>query len=158
MFDHVGLRKFAEAERRRKEEAEHKAKLDEIAEKQRQRERELEEKEKKRKEEILGKTTAAAPKPAEPAAVARPLEPVPTAAAATAAPTPGKYVPPSRLKRQQGEGAGQAPPPETDRWVGGSRPDDRASPGNDRWRPSFGGGGSTSRSSWSSSRPHRGER
>lgn len=157
MFYYVGLRKFAEAERRRKEEAEHKAKLDEIAEKQRQRERELEEKEKKRKEEILGKATAAAaPKPAEPAAVARPLEPVPTAAAATAAPTPGKYVPPSRLKRQQGEGAGQAPPPETDRWAGGNRPDDRASQPNDRWRPSFGGGGA-SRSSWSSSRPpHRG--
>lgn len=125
--------------------------MDEIAEKQRQRERELEEKEKKRREELLVKSSVVAPRPADPSTVARPSEPVPTIPA-VAAPTGGKYVP--RFKRQQAEGVGQAPPPETDKWAAGSRMDDRLSQPSDRWRddrrPSYGGG--ASRSTWSSSR------
>lgn len=125
-------------ERRKKEEAERKAKLDEIAEKQRQRERELEEKERRRKEELLGKsfsvpTRAIADDPA-----ARAVEAAPAAAAA--APSTGKYVP--KFKRMAAEGA--VPPPETDKW---SRPDDRA----DRWRDDRRGGGAP-RSTWQSSR------
>ncbi|KAL3531838.1 hypothetical protein ACH5RR_005359 [Cinchona calisaya] len=145
-------RKHEEAERRRQEEAEHKAKLDEVAEKQRQRDRELEEKDKKWREEVFGKSTAMAPGPADPPAVARPSEPAPTVPAAAAAPSSGKYVP--RFKRQQAEGAELAPPPETDKWGGGSRMDDRTTQPNDKWRddrrPSYGGG--ASRSTWSSSR------
>ncbi|CDP06639.1 unnamed protein product [Coffea canephora] len=136
-----------EAERRRKEEAERKAKLDEIAEIQRQRERELEEKAKKMREEALGKPSSVAPRPADPPAVARPTDPVPTVPAVAAQNT-GKYVP--RFKRQQSEAAGQAPPPET----GGSKLDDRASLPGDRWRddrrPSYGGG--ASRPTWSLNR------
>ncbi|KAL3536377.1 hypothetical protein ACH5RR_004838 [Cinchona calisaya] len=142
--------KREEAERRRQEEAERKAKLDEMAEKQRQRDQDLEEKEKKWREEVLGKSSAVAPRPADPSAVSHPSEPVPTVTAATAS-TSGKYVP--RFKRQQAEGAGQAPP-ETDNWVGGNRVDDRTSQPNDRWRddrrPSYGGG--ASRSTWSANR------
>lgn len=143
---------FAEAERQKKEEAERKAKLDEIAEKQRQRERELEEKERKWREEVLGKTTAVSPRPVEIPSAANPSEPAPApaAAAAAAAPSGGKYVP--KFKRMQSDGASQAPP-ETDRWGGGNKIDDR--PPSDRWRgedrrPAYGGG--ASRSTWSSSR------
>nr|GMD03867.1 eukaryotic translation initiation factor 3 subunit A-like [Ipomoea batatas]GME13694.1 eukaryotic translation initiation factor 3 subunit A-like [Ipomoea batatas] len=170
-------RKHEELERRKREEAEHKAKLDEIAEKQRQRELELEEKERKRREEVLGKpkvVPAAGPTPltvshpAEAGATAGPTSPAP-AAATPAAST--KYVP--KFKRMAMEGAGQAPPPESERrgvnsgrsddrasserW-GGSRPDDRAP---DRWRdgdrdrrPAFGG---SKPGTWSASRS-RGER
>lgn len=141
----------AEAERKRKEEAEYRAKLDEIAEKQRQRERELEEKERLRKEALLGRP-AELPRPAEP----RPVEPAVAApaAAAAAAPAPGKYVP--RFRRGGTEPAAQTAP-DLDRRA--SRPDDRPPPSSDRWRsderrpPTFGG----SKSSWSSSRvPSRG--
>ena len=162
-----------EAERRRKEEAERKAKLDEIAEKQRQRERELEEKERVRREALLGRTTDGPLRPSE-----LPAGPDPRTAAPAAAPAPAKYVP--RFRRGGTEGSAQAPP-ETDKWGGGSsrpapppdsdkwssgarqttadedrwggggrwgsgdsRPDDRNPPG-DRW-----GGGS--KSTWSSSR------
>lgn len=153
----VGISVLIEAERRRKEEAERKAKLDEIAEKQRQRERELEEKERQWREEVLGRSTVVPTCPSEPP-MARPSElgpAVPAAAAITS--SPGKYVP--RFKRMA-ESAGQAPPPEPDRWGRGSnRPDDRAPQYSDRWRddrrPSYGGGGAL-RSSWSSSRT-RGE-
>ncbi|XP_031381729.1 eukaryotic translation initiation factor 3 subunit A-like [Punica granatum] len=148
-------RRIEEEERRKKEEAERKAKLDEIAEKQRQRERELEEKARLEKEAVLGRT-AEPTRPFEPPVGARPVEP--PAAAAAAAPAPGKYVP----KFRRGSGESTAPPPEPDRW-GGGRQDDRAPPDGDRWRSgddhrtSF--GGSSSRSSWSSSRiPPRGER
>lgn len=146
--------KCAEAERRKKEEAEYKAKLDEIAERQKQREREAEEKEKRRREQLLGRSTAA---PAEMPST-RPAEPVAASAAsapATAsAPPPGKYVP--KFRQRLGEGSGQAPPQEPDRW-GSSRQDDRPSQPGDRWRSDdrrpFGG----SRSSWSSARnPPRG--
>lgn len=170
-------RKLEEAERQRKEQAERKAKLDEIAEKQRQRERELEEKERLRREALLGRSTEVSLKPSETPAVARPLEsgsavpvaaaaaPAATAAAAGAAAAPGKYVP--RFRRgERTESSGQAPPPESDRWVS-SRQDDRMSqPPGDRWRSddrrssggsSFGGGASRSASTWSSSRiPSRG--
>lgn len=142
---------LAEAERRRKEEAERKAKLDELAEKQRQRERELDEKERLWKESILRKNTEP-PRAVEPAC---PVEPV-AAPAASAASTPGKYVP--KHKRVALESAaGAAPPSEPDRW-GNCRQDD-GPPAGDSWRnddrrpTSFGGG---SRPSWSSSR--RGER
>lgn len=136
--------KNAEAERRRKEEAEHRAKLDEIAEKQRQRERELEEKERLRREALLGRSTEPL-RPSELPGSARPLEPgaaapaVTTAAAPAAAPAAGRYVP--RHRRERIESAGQAPPSEPDR-RGGSRPDP-----SDRWTS---GGGS--KSTWSSSR------
>ncbi|XP_062166016.1 eukaryotic translation initiation factor 3 subunit A-like [Alnus glutinosa] len=162
-------RKLEEAERQRKEQAERKAKLDEIAEKQRQRERELEEKERLRREALLGRSTEVSLKPSEPPAVAHPLESgsaIPAiAAAAAAAPTPGKYVPKFMRRGERTESSGQAPPPEPDRW-GSSRQDDRTSqPPGDRWRSddrrppggsSF-GGGSRSASTWSSSRiPARG--
>ncbi|CAL0310425.1 unnamed protein product [Lupinus luteus] len=142
-------RKLEEAERRKKEEAERLAKLAEIAEKQRQREQELEEKERKRREELLGRTTEAALKTSEP--LARPPDSVyaaPAAAAASAAPTAGKYVP--KFRRERTEGTGAAPPPETDRW---SKPDsgDRWRSGDDR-RPSAFGSGSRASSTWSSSR------
>lgn len=115
-------------ERRKKEEAERKAKLDEIAEKQRQRERELEEKERQRREEILGRTAAALPKTDTP--TPRPAEVAPTAGSAAAAPaaSTGKYVP--RFKRMAAEG-GQAT---ADKWSSGSRMDDRPPPAGDRWR------------------------
>lgn len=145
---------FAEAERRKKEEAERKAKLDEIAEKQRQRERELEEKERLRKESLFGggRSSDAPARPDFPPA-SRLLDsgtaaPAAAAAAAAAAPSPAKYVP--RFRRSEGSTA-TAPPPESDRW-GSSRPDNRPSQ-PDSWRsddrrPAFG----ISRSSWSSSR------
>ncbi|KAM7531830.1 hypothetical protein LguiB_035240 [Lonicera macranthoides] len=144
------VRQRQEVERRRKEEAERKAKLEEIAEKQRQRERELEEKERQWREEVLGRSTVVPTRPSEPGPA------VPAAASVTS--SPGKYVP--RFKRMA-ESAGQAPPPEPDRWGRGSnRPDDRAPQHSDRWRddrrPSYGGGGGP-RPSWSSSRT-RGER
>lgn len=159
---------YVEAERRRKEEAERRAKLDEIAEKQRQRERELEEKEKLRREALLGRPTEVPPKPSEPPTGGRPLEPgsaAPAAAAAAAAPASGKYVP--KFRRERGESAVQAPPlepdrwgsrgapnPESDRW--GSRQDDRPPQPSDRWRrddrgSSFGSGGGSRSSTWSSS-------
>ncbi|XP_059296396.1 eukaryotic translation initiation factor 3 subunit A-like [Lycium ferocissimum] len=145
-------RKREEVEKRKREEAERKAKLDAIAEKQRQRELELEEKKRLEREVVLRKSTPVSSRPAETSPVGRPSEAGATApaAAAAAAPTPGKFVP--RFKREKTDVPGQAPPPETDRWGSGSRPDDRPS---DRWGrderkpPSFGGG---SRTSWSSSR------
>lgn len=157
-------------ERRKKEEAERKAKLDEIAERQRQRELELEEKDRKRKEELLGKSTALPARPTEP--LSRPPETgatAPAAAAAAAASAPTKYVP--KFKRGgMAEGAPQAPPPETDKW-GGNRQDDRPSdrwgsrPADDRWRDRDDrdrerrpfGAGSRPGGTWSSSRT-RGER
>ncbi|XP_049401432.1 eukaryotic translation initiation factor 3 subunit A-like [Solanum stenotomum] len=129
-------RKHEEAEKQKREEADRKAKLDAIAEKQRQRELELEEKKRLEREEVLGKSM---PMSLEPSTVGRPSEAGATAPAATAAaPTPGKFVP--RFKREKIDVAGQAPPPETDRWSSGGRRDERNS---------FGGG---SRTSWSSSR------
>ena len=152
---------FVEAERRKREEAERKAKLDEIAEKQRQRERELEEKERLRKEMLFsgGKSGDASARP-DVSPASRPQEsrtasPA-AAAAAAAAPAAGKYVP--RFLRERTESSSpNAPPPESDRW-GSSRPDNRPSqPGswrNDDRRPAAFG---SSRSSWSSSRvPARG--
>ncbi|XP_059652352.1 eukaryotic translation initiation factor 3 subunit A [Cornus florida] len=153
-------RKREEAERRRKEEADRRAKLDEIAEKQRKREQELEERERQRKEALLGRIEPpSGPRPLEPG-VAAPAAAAAAPAAAAAAPSSGagKYVP--KFRRERVESSGQAPPPEPDRW-GSGRQDDRTSQTSDRWqrddrRPSF-GGGSGSRSSWSSSRvPPRG--
>lgn len=147
----------SEAERRKREEAERKAKLDEIAEKQRQRERELEEKERLRKESLLfggGGRSADVPARPDVAVGSRPLESgtaapaAAAAAAAAAAPSTGKYVP--RFRRTESSSS-NAPAPESDRW-GSSRPDNRpAQP--DSWRsderkPAIG----SSRSSWSSSR------
>lgn len=153
---------FVEMERRKKEEAERKAKLDEIAEKQRQRERELDEKEKRWREEVLGRTAAPpVPSRTEPSAMAPPVEVSPVAApAAAAAPAAGKYVPP-KLRRSAAETPGQAPAndaapgsaprAETDKW---SRPDNRPSQFGERWRddrrPAYGGSGP--RSTWQSSR------
>ncbi|KAK4725014.1 hypothetical protein R3W88_027793 [Solanum pinnatisectum] len=129
-------RKHEEAEKRKREEADRKAKLDAIAEKQRQRELELEENKRLEREEVLGKSM---PVSLDPLTVGRPSEAGATAPAATAAaPTPGKFVP--RFRREKIDVAGQAPPPETDRWSSGGRRDERNS---------FGGG---SRTSWSSSR------
>ncbi|KAL3357060.1 hypothetical protein AABB24_017639 [Solanum stoloniferum] len=129
-------RKHEEAEKQKREEADRKAKLDAIAEKQRQRELELEEKKRLEREEVLGKSM---PMSLEPSTIGRPSEAGATAPAATAAaPTPGKFVP--RFRREKIDVAGQAPPPETDRWSSGGRRDERNS---------FGGG---SRTSWSSSR------
>ncbi|KAK4748800.1 hypothetical protein SAY87_015386 [Trapa incisa] len=156
--------RIAEEERQKKEEAERKAKLDEFAEKQRQREREIEEKARLEKEALLGKT-AEPPRPYEPPGGARPVEPLGAAAATAAAapvaatPAPGKYVP--RFRRGGAEGA--APPPvPPDHW---GRQDDRPPHGSsDRWRSSGADSrgstfGSSSRSSWSSSRiPPRGNR
>lgn len=140
-----------EAERRKKEEAERKAKLDEIAERQRQREKELEEKERLRKESLLGRSLDMPLQQVDHANGARPSEPVADAASA-AAPASGKYVP--KFLRGRTEGPGVAPPPEPDRW---GRSDNRPPQSSDRWRsddrkPSFSGTGGGSRSSWSSSR------
>ncbi|XP_041017495.1 eukaryotic translation initiation factor 3 subunit A-like [Juglans microcarpa x Juglans regia] len=170
MEEEEEARKREEAERQRKIDEERRAKLDEIAEKQRQRERELEEKERKRRESLLGRSSNGF---SEPTVGSHPLEPgavAPAAAATTAsaaaaaattasdaAATAGKYVP--KFRRERTEDSGQAPPPEPDRW-GSSRQDDPTSQPSDRWRmedrrPSF--GGSSSRSTWSSSRiPPRG--
>lgn len=119
---------FEEAERRRKEEAELKAKQDEIYEKQKQREKELEEKKRQQIEEVLGRYPAAAPaRPTENPVVSRTAE-----AGLASAPTTGKYMP--RFKRASRESAAPPPQPrpaETDRW--GSRADDRASQHTDRW-------------------------
>lgn len=127
---------MTEEERRKKEEAERKAKLDEIAEKQRQREREIEERARMEREALLGK--AVEPKPFD-LGGARPAEPqaaVPPASAA--APTPGKYVP----RHRRGEATPVAPPPT-------GRGDDRS---GDKWRNGVGG----TRTTWSSStRPPR---
>lgn len=144
---------IAEAERRKKEEAERQAKLDEIAEKQRRRMLELEEKERREKEEILRRPMSVLPKPAEPPTLGRPTElggTAPVPAAAAGAPSAGKYVP--RHLRGKVDGAGQGPPPETDKWGGGpgSKPDDRPSWRDERRPTSFGSSGS--RTSWSSSR------
>lgn len=152
---------YAEAERRKKEEAERKAKLDEIAEKQRQRERELEERERIRREAILGKSsdshpshvtgasdsgTTTAPKLGTVDAAAPAPAPAPEPEPSSPAPT--KYVP--RFRRLENNGKPEAAEPDR---RAGNRTDDRSRPG-DRWRtddrpPSF---GSSSRSSWSSSR------
>ncbi|KAG8364469.1 hypothetical protein BUALT_Bualt18G0000600 [Buddleja alternifolia] len=146
-------RKLEEMERRKKEEAERKAKLDEIAEKQRQRERELEEKERQWRDEVLGRP-AAVPSRTEPSAMTPPpVEVAPAAPAAAAAPSGGeKYVP--RHKRMAAAESGAQAPPETDKWSGGGRMDDRTPQQGDRWRddrkPSF--GGAASRSTWQSSR------
>jgi translation initiation factor 3 subunit A len=164
----LAVLELPEAERQRKEQAERQAKLDEIAEKQRQRERELDEKERLRREALLGRSAEGPLKPSEPPALARPLDSghaaAPAAAAAVAAPSPGKYVP----KFKRAESSGQAPPPESNRWgSSSSRQDDRISQTGDRWRSddrrssggsSFGGGGgSRFASTWSSSRnPSRG--
>ncbi|GJN37643.1 hypothetical protein PR202_gb26619 [Eleusine coracana subsp. coracana] len=152
-------------ERKKREEAERKAKLDAIAAKQQQRERELEEKARQMREAALRGTepaqaTSAAPTPParEPAAA-----PAAAAAAATAAlPTSGKFVP--RWKRGGDSGSGSAGggslrpsgPPEHDRWgprEDRPRPDVRPlrqdgppawqdapparqdAPATDRWRP-----------------------
>lgn len=138
-----------EAERQKKEAAEHQAKLDRMAEKQRQREQEIEERERLRKSsdgparqsdlsgggnEYDSRTSAAAP-------------------AATAAPSPGKYVP---KFKQRLDNSGQGPASDTVQW-GNGQADERYQP-SDRWRsddrrPTYGfGGSSSSRSSWSSSR------
>lgn len=141
---------IVEAERRKKEEAERQAKLDEIAEKQRLRMIELEEKERREKEEIL-RRPAVLPRPSEPQALGRPTElggAAPVPAAAAAAPAAGKYVP--RHLRGNVDAAGQAPPPDTDRWGTGSKSDDRPSWRDERRPTSFGSSGS--RTSWSSSR------
>nr|CAB3476507.1 unnamed protein product [Digitaria exilis] len=115
----------AEEERRKREEAERKAKLDAIAEKQRQREKELEEKELKRRNEqhFRGSETARAQ---EAAPVAQPpLDPAaaPAAAAAAAASAPGKYVPKFKLRGDSSSAGGSQRPDvrarEDDRW--GSR-------------------------------------
>ncbi|MBA0786872.1 hypothetical protein Gotri_028070, partial [Gossypium trilobum] len=101
------LENKVKAERRRKEEAEHKAKMDEIAEKQRQRERELEEKERLRREALLGRAPEGISRPSELPAGSHTTEPV-VAAPAAAAPTSGKYVP--RFRRERPESSGPAPP------------------------------------------------
>ena len=80
---------LVEAERKKREEAERKAWLDELAEKQRQREKELEEKERIRKEALLGRSTELSPRLVEPAfGAARPSEPVAAATAVGVAATP----------------------------------------------------------------------
>lgn len=97
---------FEEAERRRKEEAELKAKQDEIYEKQKQGEKQLEEKKRQQIEEVLGRSPAAAAAPARPTenpVVSRAAE-----AGLASSPTTGKYVP--RFKRASRESA--APPPQ----------------------------------------------
>ncbi|XP_042491629.1 eukaryotic translation initiation factor 3 subunit A-like [Macadamia integrifolia] len=142
-------RKREAEERRKKEEAERKAKLDEIAEKQRQRERELEEKERLRREALLARSVEPPLRSAEPPVVVHQTEPV--AAAAAAAPNPGKYVP--RFKRDKVDASGVAPSSEPDRW---GRHDDRPPQSSDRWRSddrrSFSGSGGARSSTWSSSR------
>lgn len=143
----------AEMERKKKEEAERKAKLDEIAEKQRQRERELEEKERQRREELLGRSNAVPARHTVPSTMAHPAEAAPVAPASAAA-SPAKYVP--RFKRTSAEAGVPAPPPESDKWTSGRSSDDQTSQQNDRWRDdrrsAFGGGGGGGgpRSTWSS--------
>lgn len=146
-------KKREEAERKKKEDKERQDKLDEILEIQRQREKELDEKAQKQKREaLLGKPAEPALRPHEPPA--RPLESgsaAPAAAAASAAPTPGKYVP--KFRRERVESSGVAPPPEADRWGNSSSRAD-----GDRWgerKSSFGSGGGRSSSTWSSSRGSR---
>ncbi|OVA16064.1 Proteasome component (PCI) domain [Macleaya cordata] len=117
-------RKQEEAERQRMEEAKRKAKLDEIAERQRMRLLEVEEKKMKDREPQLGRSFEPPP-PKQTASVEPAAAPV-----GAAAPTPGKYKPPSRKLR---EGSVVAPQ-EPDRW--GSRQDDHRLPqsAGDRWR------------------------
>ncbi|MCI49374.1 eukaryotic translation initiation factor 3 subunit A, partial [Trifolium medium] len=82
-----------EAERKKKEETERLAKLDEIYDKRRQREREIEEKaEKQKREALLGRPIEPALRPYEPPA-RRPLESRTAAPSTSKAPAPGKYVP-----------------------------------------------------------------
>ncbi|KAL3515996.1 hypothetical protein ACH5RR_022898 [Cinchona calisaya] len=143
-------RKHEEVEKQKKEAAERQAKLDEIAEKQRRREQELEERERMRREAILGRSNEGPVRPSDlngggcqsDSGTAAAPEAAAAAAATTAAPSTGKYVP---KFKQRLDNSGQAPAPDSDRW-GNGRSDDR--------RPTygFGGGGSGSRSSWSSSR------
>ena len=122
---------YAEAERKKKEEAERIAKLDEIEAKKRQREQELEERERLRKEAILKGTPIDTP--ARPSEIPGPGTIVPLPAAAPTAPG-GKYVP----KFRRSEPSAQAPPPhtESDRW-GTRKKDDRGAPPSDKWRPRF---------------------
>jgi translation initiation factor 3 subunit A len=159
------LHLFTEEERKKREEAEHKARLDAIAEKQRQRERELEEKERLRRESLLRSSVDPVPRTVPPpAAAAETVTGAPAAAAAAAAPAPAPAPAPSSSKyvpKFRRGGSDAAPPqraaaaPETgDRW---SRPDDRppVQSGGDRWRGSRAGGESrlpSSASSWSASR------
>lgn len=139
---------FSEAERRIKEDAERKAKLDAIAERQRQREQELDEKARLQREALLNRATEPVVRAFEPPSGARHPEPVAAAAApAAAAASSGKYVP--RFRRGGGESVA-APPPEADRW-GSSRTEDRPPPAGDRWRRDDSRGGA-SRPTWSSSR------
>lgn len=150
---------LAEEERRKKREADQKAKLDAMAEKQRQRERELEEKERVRRE-ALRRPVESLPRPADPAS-AQPSEPIPVAAAGAAVPTAAaaastsKYIP--RYLRERSEAQRGPPPPEPERrGFGtraapsdserrGSRQDDRPAQSDD-WR-------SSKTSSSSSTRP-----
>lgn len=128
--------KYTEAERKKKEEAERRAKLDEIAAKQRQREQELEERERLRKEAILRGTPIDTPaKPSElpgPGSIAP--APAPAVAAGSGS-SGGKYVP--RFRRSEPPAQAPAQPTESDRWTTGKK-DDRSVQTSDKWRPSFG--------------------
>lgn len=135
----------SEIEQRKKEDAERKAKLDEITEKQMQRELELEEKEKKRRDELLTKSSSMFSK-TETSALTQPADAKPAVPVAVdAAPSTGRYVPRFRMAA---EGGGGQTPPTADKWSTGSRMDERPRQQSDRWRddrrPSFGGGGSSS--------------
>ncbi|KAH9615424.1 hypothetical protein KSS87_002522, partial [Heliosperma pusillum] len=136
-------REREEKERKKKEDAERQAKLDAIAAKQRQKEQEIEEKKRKEKEQLLAGDLPI--RPSEP--LSRPQSEAPPAAAASAAPAPGRYVPRHLRGNVEAAPARSAPAaaPEGDRW---GRRDDR--PSGDKWR-------SGSATSWSSSRnPSRG--
>lgn len=144
-----GLTLIIEAEKRKKEQAERKAKLDEIAEKQRQRELELEEKAKRMREEVLKGPIAPPPEPSV----------APAAAPPAVAPSSGsgKYVP--KWKRQAAEVSGPSSPTptppaaESDSWTNRGPPQnpDKWTSGSSSSRPS---GGDT----WRSSRPRPGQR
>ncbi|KZV27698.1 eukaryotic translation initiation factor 3 subunit A-like, partial [Dorcoceras hygrometricum] len=151
--DEEEARKLEEMERRKKEDAERKAKLDEIAEKQRQRELELEEKENKRREELLGRSSMFSK--AETSALNYPADATPAVPVAVdAASSPAKYVP--KFRKMAAEFGGGQAPPRADKCFAGSKIDDRLPQQSDRWRddrrPSYGGGNSSSRQSWSSTR------
>ena len=137
---------FAEAERRKEEEAKRKAKLDEIAAKQRQRELELEEKEKRWKEEVLQMRPTIVPANSAHSDQPRTLDSAPSQG--------GKYIP--KHRRTQAE---SAPPPQDQppvRRGGDNRMDDRPDKWRDDRRPVSGMVGGP-RSSFLSSRS-RGER
>ena len=121
---------YADAKRRKREAAERRAKLDEIAEKQRQRERELDERERLRKEAILGKATENLPtKTSNIPGESRPSDLSPGSTSAVAPPA-GKYVPPNF---RQSESSVQAPPAEPDR-RGSGKPDDHVPPSSsNKW-------------------------